>query len=212
VTDKQKVSSWDILEGMKNPAPLSWAWFGAVRLERKPLSCEDTHRLLKYHTHNLQRPASHYLDPPPLPPEDLEPVPDKPLKDCDLKADTPSSVDQSPAAVGKGRGKGQRRPRKPKAVPGQLPVNAMGMNQPQMAQGQPGMSMQVPGPNPQMHNMPGYAQGPGMPQQGQQYANANNQQLWYGQQQQQPGYYPPQMANGEGGCEVVTGAISGVCS
>jgi hypothetical protein len=104
-------------------------------------------------------------------------------------------VDQSPAAVGKGRGKGQRRPRKPKAVPGQLPVNAMGMNQPQMAQGQPGMSMQVPGPNPQMHNMPGYAQGPGMPQQGQQYANANNQQHWYGQQQQQPGYYPPQMAN-----------------
>lgn len=79
VTDKQRVSSWDILEGMKNPAPLSWAWFGAVRLERKPLTGEDTHRLLKYHTHNLQRPASHYLDPPPLPPEDLEPVPDKPV-------------------------------------------------------------------------------------------------------------------------------------
>lgn len=80
VTDKQRVSNWDILEGMKNPAPLSWAWFGAVRLERKPLTCEDTHRLLKYHTHNLQRPASHYLDPPPLPPEDLEPIPDKPVR------------------------------------------------------------------------------------------------------------------------------------
>lgn len=79
MSDKQRVSSWDLLEGMKNPAPLSWAWFGAVRLERRPLACEDTHRLLKYHTHNLQRPASHYLDPPPLPPEDLEPVPDKPV-------------------------------------------------------------------------------------------------------------------------------------
>lgn len=79
MTDKQRVSNWDILEGMKNPAPLSWAWFGAVRLERKPLTCEDNHRLLKYHTHNLQRPASHYLDPPPLPPEDLEPIPDKPV-------------------------------------------------------------------------------------------------------------------------------------
>ncbi|XP_008193999.1 mediator of RNA polymerase II transcription subunit 12 isoform X1 [Tribolium castaneum] len=190
VTDKQRVSSWDILEGMKNPAPLFWAWFGAVRLERKPLTGEDNHRLLKYHTHNLQRPPSHYLDPPPLPPEDLEPVPDKPLKDCDLKADTPSSVDQSPAAMGKGRGKGQRRPRKPKTVPGQLPVNPMGMNQPQMGQGQ--MPMQVPGPNPQMHNMGGYGQGP-MPQQGQQYGN--NQQQWYNQQQQQQGYYPPQMAN-----------------
>lgn len=79
VTDKQRVSNWDILEGMKNPAPLSWAWFGAVRLERKPLTCEDNHRLLKYHTHNLQRPVSTYLDPPPLPPEDLEPIPDKPV-------------------------------------------------------------------------------------------------------------------------------------
>lgn len=64
---------------MKFPAPLSWAWFGAIRLERKPLTYEETHRLLKYHTHNMQRPASHYLDPPPLPPEDLEPVPDKPV-------------------------------------------------------------------------------------------------------------------------------------
>lgn len=79
MTDKQRVSNWDILEGMKNPAPLSWAWFGAVRLERKPLTCEDTHRLLKYHTHNMQKPSSHYLDPPPLPPEDLEPIPDKPV-------------------------------------------------------------------------------------------------------------------------------------
>lgn len=79
MSDKQRVSSWDLLEGMKNPAPLSWAWFGAVRLERKPLTYEETHRLLKYHTHNMQRPASHYLDPPPLPPEDLEPVPDKPV-------------------------------------------------------------------------------------------------------------------------------------
>lgn len=82
VSDKQRVSSWDLLEGMKNPVPLSWTWFGAVRLERRPLACEDTHRLLKYHTHNLQRPASHYLDPPPLPPEDLEPVPDKPVSAC----------------------------------------------------------------------------------------------------------------------------------
>lgn len=73
------MSNWDVLEGMKNPAPLSWAWFGAVRLERRPLGCEDTHRILKYHTHSLTRSPSYYLDPPPLPPEDLEPVPDKPV-------------------------------------------------------------------------------------------------------------------------------------
>lgn len=35
--EKQRVSPWDIIEGQKTPAPLSWAWFGAVRMERKPL-------------------------------------------------------------------------------------------------------------------------------------------------------------------------------
>ncbi|XP_060517503.1 mediator of RNA polymerase II transcription subunit 12 isoform X2 [Cylas formicarius] len=185
VTDKQRVSSWDILEGMKNPPPLSWSWFGAVRLERKPLTCEDTHRLLKFHTHNLQKPSSHYLDPPPLPPEDLEPIPDKP-------ADTPSSVDQSPAALGKGRGKGQRK-RKPK--PGPMHVNPMGMAQNPMGQGNAAMGMNVQGNNPQMgHNMNAYGQNPAM-QQNQQYG-ANTGQQWYGQNQNpQQGYYPPMQVN-----------------
>ena len=38
---KVKVVGWDLLEGHKNPAPLSWVWFGAVRLERKPLKYEE---------------------------------------------------------------------------------------------------------------------------------------------------------------------------
>ncbi|CAG2069271.1 unnamed protein product, partial [Timema podura] len=77
VAEKQRVSPWDLLEGHKNPAPLSWAWFGAVRMERKPLWYEDTHRLLKYHTHSLLRPVSYFLDPPPLPVEDLDPPQEK---------------------------------------------------------------------------------------------------------------------------------------
>nr|CAD7434055.1 unnamed protein product [Timema monikensis] len=79
VAEKQRVSPWDLLEGHKNPAPLSWAWFGAVRMERKPLWYEDTHRLLKYHTHSLLRPVSYFLDPPPLPVEDLDPPQEKSL-------------------------------------------------------------------------------------------------------------------------------------
>lgn len=181
---------------MKNPAPLSWAWFGAVRLERKPLACEDTHRLLKYHTHNLQKPPAHYLEPPPLPPEDLEPISDKP-------ADTPSSVDQSPAAGGRGRGKNKGKRKQPKPGPGPagppMHLNPMGpMGQPQMGQtgpgAPPGMQMPMQPTNPQMGHMGGY--GPaGMqqqPQQNQQYANTPSQQ-WYNNQQQgaQSGYYPP---------------------
>lgn len=110
LADKQRVSVWDLLEGSKNPAPLSWAWFGAVKMERKPLVYEEAHRLLKYHTHNLVKPARYFYEPLPLPPEDLEPE-----KPKDEKADTPSSLDQSPA--GRGKGKGIRRPRKPKQQP-----------------------------------------------------------------------------------------------
>ena len=40
-TSKYKVVAWDLLEGHKNPAPLSWVWFGAVRLERKTLKYEE---------------------------------------------------------------------------------------------------------------------------------------------------------------------------
>lgn len=46
--EKQKLSPWDILDGHRNPAPLSWAWFGATRLERKPLKYEEAHRLLRW--------------------------------------------------------------------------------------------------------------------------------------------------------------------
>lgn len=197
VSDKQKVSTWDLLEGMKSSAPLSWTWFGAVKLQRRPLPYEETHRLLKYHTHNLTKPASYYLEPPPLPPEDLEPVPDK--SESELKADTPSSVDQSPlGTLGKGRGKGQRRQRKMKGPAGQLPVPALNMSQAPINQNQQGMaSMQgMQTANSQMGHMSGYAQGStGMQQQpGQQFAAGNqNQQQWYNQQQQ--GFYPQQMNN-----------------
>jgi len=42
---KESVSPWDILEGHKNAGPLNLSWFGAVRLERKPLKYEEQHRL-----------------------------------------------------------------------------------------------------------------------------------------------------------------------
>lgn len=76
VAEKQKVSPWDLLEGHKNPSPLSWTWFGAVRIERKPLRGEENHYLLARHNHSFRKPTSYYLEPPPLPPEDvIEPIP-----------------------------------------------------------------------------------------------------------------------------------------
>lgn len=153
---------WDLLEGHKNPAPLSWAWFGAVKMERKPLAYEESHRLLKFHTHSLVKPTSYFHEPLQLPPEDLDPLPEKQPKD--EKADTPSSVDQSPVPGGRARGKGIKRARKPKAT------NAT--NQPQ---NQPGMLPNQMQPNPAMANMPNQMQMGGQMNQNMQPNMMNNQ-------------------------------------
>ncbi|XP_041119222.1 mediator of RNA polymerase II transcription subunit 12-like protein isoform X5 [Polyodon spathula] len=78
VSMKQKVSPWDLFEGHKNPAPLSWAWFGTVRVDRRVTKYEEQHHLLLYHSHPKPKPHSYYLEPLPLPPEEEEegePVP-----------------------------------------------------------------------------------------------------------------------------------------
>uniref|UniRef100_A0A8D2B7I0 Mediator complex subunit 12L n=1 Tax=Sciurus vulgaris TaxID=55149 RepID=A0A8D2B7I0_SCIVU len=79
VSTKQKVSPWDLLEGQKNPAPLSWAWFGTVRVDRKVTKYEEQHHLLLYHTHPTPKPRSYYLEPLPLPPEEEEEEPASPV-------------------------------------------------------------------------------------------------------------------------------------
>lgn len=98
VSEKQRVPPWDLLEGHKNPAPLSWSWFGAVRIERKPLWYEENHRLLKYHTHSLVKSSSYFLEPLPLPPEDLDPPQEKPVSQTHPRQTAPCSrVLPSPA-------------------------------------------------------------------------------------------------------------------
>lgn len=142
VTEKEKVSMWDLLEGHKNPAPLLWSWFGAVKMERKPLTYEDNHRLLKYHMHSLVKPSSYFYEALPLPPEDAEePMLDKNRDEKD--ADTPSSV-ESLSGTGSTKKKGTKKPRKPKStgisaqtapVQNQMPNQAMmNQQQPQHAQ------------------------------------------------------------------------------
>ncbi|KAG1673141.1 Mediator of RNA polymerase II transcription subunit 12-like protein [Nymphon striatum] len=114
VAEKQMVSPWDLLEGHKNPAPLCWSWFGASKMERKPLKYEEAHRLLLYHTHSMKRPLSYYLESPHLPMEDLEPAPtpvviDKTqphpalMQDMGVKKPPPpglSPMDHSPRGMG----------------------------------------------------------------------------------------------------------------
>jgi len=112
VWEKQKVSPWEIIEGQKNPASLSWGWFGAVKMERKPLRYEESYRLQRFHTHNLVKSNSHFLEPVPLPPEDIDVKPEISVKEeIILKPDTPLS-DQSPRGAIVPPGRKPKAPRK----------------------------------------------------------------------------------------------------
>lgn len=74
VSTKQKISPWDVFEGLKHSAPLSWGWFGTIRVDRKVNKFEEQQRFLLYHTHLKPKPRSYYLEPLPLPPEEEEPL------------------------------------------------------------------------------------------------------------------------------------------
>ncbi len=92
VAEKQKISPWDILEGFKNPAPLSWHWFQGVKTERKALKYEESHTAVKYLKNSFIKSSSHYTDPPPLPQEDLEP--NKDAKDEDKNDPNKMKMDE----------------------------------------------------------------------------------------------------------------------
>uniref|UniRef100_A0A673JB53 Mediator complex subunit Med12 domain-containing protein n=1 Tax=Sinocyclocheilus rhinocerous TaxID=307959 RepID=A0A673JB53_9TELE len=86
VSTKQKISPWDVFEGLKHSAPLSWGWFGSVRVDRKVTKFEEQQRLLLYHTHIKPKQRSYYLAPLNLPQEEEEPptpVPPEPDKKVD---------------------------------------------------------------------------------------------------------------------------------
>ncbi|EDO25821.1 predicted protein, partial [Nematostella vectensis] len=62
INGKQKISAWELMEGQKNPSPFAWAWFGAVRIERKPLRYEQEFRKLMHHNHARRKPASYFMN------------------------------------------------------------------------------------------------------------------------------------------------------
>ncbi|KAF6385124.1 mediator complex subunit 12L [Rhinolophus ferrumequinum] len=109
VSTKQKVSPWDLFEGQKNPAPLSWAWFGTVRMDRKVIKYEEQHHLLLYHTHPMPKPRSYYLEPLPLPPEEEEEEPTSPVsqeperKSAELSDQGKTTTDEEKKTKGRKR-------------------------------------------------------------------------------------------------------------
>eukprot|EP00092_Neocalanus_flemingeri_P010941 GFUD01011784.1.p1 GENE.GFUD01011784.1~~GFUD01011784.1.p1 ORF type:complete len:905 (-),score=263.34 GFUD01011784.1:318-2708(-) len=190
VAEKQKISPWDLLEGHKNPAPLSWNWFQAVKMERKPLRYEEAFQNMKYMKNTLQKPASYYLEDPPLPQEDLEPT--KEAKEEEDKNSDKSKQDselQMQLAGGKrgpkGGRRGQTRNMSPLGgmgpmTPGPMTPGPSGYGQPQNSNmgymGNPGYS----GPQPMGSSGPPTAQ-----------AGYNQPGMSYGGQSGPPGGLPP---------------------
>ncbi|KAK2495138.1 hypothetical protein MC885_013183, partial [Smutsia gigantea] len=109
VSAKQKVSPWDLFEGQKHPAPLSWAWFGTVRVDRKVIKYEEQRHLLLYHTHPAPKPRSYYLEPLPLPPEEEEEEPTSPIsrtperKSAELSDQGKTATDEEKKTKGRKR-------------------------------------------------------------------------------------------------------------
>ncbi|XP_039210779.1 mediator of RNA polymerase II transcription subunit 12 isoform X2 [Crotalus tigris] len=99
VSTKQKISPWDLFEGLKHSAPLSWGWFGTVRVDRKVSRLEEQQRLLLYHTHLKPKPRSYYLEPLPLPPEEEEPPTPVPLEP-EKKVVEPAKAEKASASAG----------------------------------------------------------------------------------------------------------------
>ena len=67
--DTKEVSSWDVLEGVKNTGPLMLSWFGAVRMKRRMLKYEEQWRMVRLHTHQRDKPHKpHFVSLPEINP------------------------------------------------------------------------------------------------------------------------------------------------
>uniref|UniRef100_A0A8D2Q7F1 Mediator complex subunit 12L n=1 Tax=Varanus komodoensis TaxID=61221 RepID=A0A8D2Q7F1_VARKO len=148
VSTKQKVSPWDLFEGSKNPAPLSWAWFGTVRIDRKVIKYEEQQHLLLYHTHPKPKPRSYYLEPLPLPPEEEEEEeePTTPASQEPERKSAELSDQGKPSTEEEKKGKGRKRKTKStcrtddypqnnvyRVPPNYSPVSSQMMHHPQSA-------------------------------------------------------------------------------
>ncbi|XP_034988306.2 mediator of RNA polymerase II transcription subunit 12-like protein isoform X3 [Zootoca vivipara] len=125
VSTKQKVSPWDLFEGNRNPAPLSWAWFGTVRIDRKVIKYEEQQHLLLYHAHSKPKPRSYYLEPLPLPPEEEEEEeePASPASQEPERKSAELSDQGKPSADEEKKAKGKKRKTKPTSKPDDYPQN-----------------------------------------------------------------------------------------
>lgn len=60
---KEKISTWELIEGVKNASSLCLSWYGSTKLERKMLRYEYQQKLLMRHKHmNIHRELTYFKD------------------------------------------------------------------------------------------------------------------------------------------------------
>ncbi|CAF1122651.1 unnamed protein product [Adineta steineri] len=70
VARKEKINSWEMIEGSKSATSICYSWFCAKKTERKRLRYEEQYRLLLRHKHNLfDKSLTYFRDPPTIPTE-----------------------------------------------------------------------------------------------------------------------------------------------
>lgn len=70
---KEKVSTWELIEGVKNASALCLSWYGFSKLEKKMLRYEYQQRLLVRHKHmNIHKELSYLKDKPDVPNDVIE--------------------------------------------------------------------------------------------------------------------------------------------
>ncbi|CAF1196062.1 unnamed protein product, partial [Didymodactylos carnosus] len=73
VARKEKVISWEAIEGVKTPTAICYSWFCARKTERKRLRYEEQYRLLLRHKHIcFDRALGYFKNPPDVPAETFE--------------------------------------------------------------------------------------------------------------------------------------------
>jgi mediator of RNA polymerase II transcription subunit 12 len=82
------------LEGFRNPFPLPWTLFNAIKMDRKTLTAELICQQMSWHSHMSPKPIEYFLDPPPVPLE--EDVPERTPGEEPANSETASVDTASP--------------------------------------------------------------------------------------------------------------------
>ncbi len=70
---KEKISTWELIEGVKNASSLCMSWYGSSKIERKMLRYEHQQKLLVRHKHlNIHKELTYFSEKSQLPNDIVE--------------------------------------------------------------------------------------------------------------------------------------------